>query len=90
MEGQSIDYSPSENVNDTSNLLDHFWPTVKFESVANNSYIERFAPLEAYNDTTQVQITEIENFLLKIYLIHRFGIFGSNLNLQIHLPFSMK
>lgn len=54
MEGQNISFSPSENVNETSNLLDHFWPTVEFESVANNSYIERFAPLEAYNDTTQV------------------------------------
>ena len=56
MEAQNIEYGTSENINDSSNLLDHFWPEISYESVANNSYVERFTPLEAYDEHTKVCI----------------------------------
>lgn len=56
MEGQNIEYASAENVNDDSNLINNFWPHVNFQSVANNIYVERFTPLEAYDANTQVSI----------------------------------
>ena len=57
MEGQNIEFASAENVNDDSNLINNFWPHVNFESVANNIYVERFTPLEAYDENTQVICT---------------------------------
>ena len=59
MESQNIDFAAAENVTDDNNLLDHFWPSVQFSSVANNSYIERFSPLEAFDSSTQVLILKL-------------------------------
>ena len=57
MEGQNIEFASAENVNDNSNLINNFWPQVNFNSVSNNIYVERFTPLEAYDENTQVNCT---------------------------------
>lgn len=55
MEAQNIEYATSENVNDDSNLTSNFWPKVEYQSVAIDSYTERFTPLEAFDSNSQVQ-----------------------------------
>ena len=55
MEAQNIEYATSENVNYDSNLLSNLWPKVEYESVAIDSYTERFTPLEAFDSNSQVK-----------------------------------